>query len=110
MISDSLSTISPVGSATATTTTGNVAPAGSASVQASAPISQDFGSILQQMTTDAIATMRNGEALSIAGVKGQAPVQDVVQGVMAAEQTLQATITIRDKVVAAYLEISRMTI
>jgi flagellar hook-basal body complex protein FliE len=110
MISDSISGISPLGSTTATAVTGNVSPAGAVSVQATAPISQDFGAILQQMTTDAIATMRNGEALSVAGVKGQASVQDVVEGVMAAEQTLQATMTIRDKVVAAYLEISRMTI
>jgi flagellar hook-basal body complex protein FliE len=33
-----------------------------------------------------------------------------VESVMAAEQSLQTAVAIRDKVVAAYLEISRMTI
>ena len=36
--------------------------------------------------------------------------QQVVEAVMAAEQTLQSAIAIRDKVVSAYLEISRMAI
>ena len=36
--------------------------------------------------------------------------QQVVEAVMSAEQTLQAAIAIRDKVVTAYLEISRMAI
>jgi flagellar hook-basal body complex protein FliE len=34
----------------------------------------------------------------------------VVEAVMAAEQTLQTSVAIRDKVVSAYLEISRMSI
>lgn len=110
MISDGFPSISPVGSTTATTTTGNVASTGLSSARAASPVSQDFTSLLSQMTSEAIATMRNGEAVSIAGIKGQASVQEVVAGVMEAEHTLQAAIAIRDKVVAAYLEISRMTI
>jgi flagellar hook-basal body complex protein FliE len=34
----------------------------------------------------------------------------VVEAVMTAEQTLQGAIAVRDKVVAAYLELSRMQI
>ena len=56
------------------------------------------------------ATLRNAEALSIAGVRGQASVQQVVDAVMTAEQSLQTAIAVRDKVVSAYLEISRMAI
>ncbi len=55
-------------------------------------------------------TVKTGEATSIAGVQGKATVQQVVEAVMAAEQTLQAGVAIRDKVVSAYLEISRMSI
>ena len=47
---------------------------------------------------------------SIAGMRGQASVQQVVDAVMSAEQTLQGAIAIRDKVVSAYLELSRMSI
>jgi flagellar hook-basal body complex protein FliE len=54
--------------------------------------------------------VKNGEAAAIAGVDGQASVQQVVEAVMQAESTLQTAIAIRDKVVSAYQEISRMTI
>ena len=43
-------------------------------------------------------------------MQGKAAVQEVVEAVMSAEQTLQSAIAIRDKVVAAYQEISRMAI
>ncbi len=70
----------------------------------------DFGVVLGQMTLEAISTLKAGEQTAVAGVRGQATTQQVVEAVMAAEQTLQASIAIRDKVVASYLEISRMTI
>jgi flagellar hook-basal body complex protein FliE len=70
----------------------------------------DFASVLGQMAMDAIGVVKSGEATAAAGVKGQATVQQVVEAVMAAEQTLTTGIAIRDKVVSAYLEISRMQI
>ena len=72
--------------------------------------SADFGSVLGRMITDTAGVLRTAEATSIMGVKGQASVQEVVESVLAAEQTLQAAIAIRDKVTAAYLELSRMAI
>ena len=54
--------------------------------------------------------VRNAEAHVDRRHQGQASVQQVVEAVMSAEQTLQGAIAIRDKVVAAYLEISRMQI
>lgn len=74
------------------------------------PLPTDFGQVLGRMTLDAISTLRAGEQTAVAGVRGQATTQQVVEAVMASEQTLQAGIAIRDKVVSAYLEISRMTI
>ncbi|WP_334150136.1 flagellar hook-basal body complex protein FliE [Hyphomicrobium sp.] len=74
------------------------------------PLPTDFGTVLGRMTLDAISTLKQGEATAVAGVRGQATTQQVVEAVMASEQTLQASIAIRDKVVSAYLEISRMTI
>jgi flagellar hook-basal body complex protein FliE len=62
------------------------------------------------MITDTADVLRTAEATSIMGVRGQASVQEVVESVLAAEQALQAAIAIRDKVVAAYLELSRMAI
>lgn len=69
-----------------------------------------FGAVLGQMASEAAATLRVAEASSILGVRGEVPVQKVVEAVMAAEQTLQAALAIRDKVTAAYLELSRMAI
>jgi flagellar hook-basal body complex protein FliE len=70
----------------------------------------DFGALLGQMAMDAIDTVKASEATAVAGVKGQATTQQVVEAMMAAEQTLQTSIAVRDKVVSAYLEISRMSI
>jgi len=112
MMDRAFMTLSPVGSAAPTAPTAPTAPAAMAGVapaQGAAPV-EDFGSVMASLASDAVATIRSGEALSISGIKGGASVQQVVEGVMAAEQTLQTTIAIRDKVVAAYLEISRMSI
>lgn len=70
----------------------------------------DFGAALEQLAAEAVDTLKAGEAAATLGVRGQMATQDVVEAVMAAEQTLQAAIAVRDKVVAAYQELSRMAI
>jgi flagellar hook-basal body complex protein FliE len=80
--------------------TGAVSGAGAAS----------FGDMMAQVASTAVDTLKAGEAASIQGIQGKASVQQVVEAVMSAEQTLQTAIAIRDKVVAAYQEISRMAI
>jgi flagellar hook-basal body complex protein FliE len=70
----------------------------------------DFGAMLTQLASNAANAVRHAETTSIAGIQGAASVQQVVEAVMAAEQTLQGAVAIRDKVVAAYLELSRMQI
>ena len=70
----------------------------------------DFSSIIGEAIVGIAGQLRQAEATSIAGIKGIASTQDVVEQVMAAEQTLQASIAIRDKIVSAYLEISHMAI
>lgn len=70
----------------------------------------DFSSVLQSVASSAVDTLRQGEAAAAQGILGTLPVQQVVDQVMAAERTLQATLAIRDKLVGAYTEISRMQI
>lgn len=70
----------------------------------------DFGAVMAEVARDSLQTMRGGEAAAVAGLQGQASVQQVVSAVMSAEQTLQTALAVRDKVVAAYQEISRMAI
>jgi flagellar hook-basal body complex protein FliE len=68
----------------------------------------DFASVLANVAAEGVQTMRAGEVAALGGMQGKTSVQEVVQAVMSAEQTLQAAIAIRDKVVSAYQEISRM--
>ena len=89
------------------------APKIAPTVQGASPVDlpeHDFATLLGNAITDFGQKMRQAEAVSIGGVKGTAPLQDVVEHVMSAEQSLQAVIAIRDKVISAYQEISRMAI
>jgi flagellar hook-basal body complex protein FliE len=75
-----------------------------------APVETDFGAIMGEALGQLGQQLRQAEAVSISGIKGVASTQEVVEQVMVAEQTLQAAIAVRDKIIAAYLEISRMAI
>jgi flagellar hook-basal body complex protein FliE len=77
---------------------------------AGATAGADFASVLSDIASSSLQTVQAGEAAALSGLQGKASVQQVVEAVMSAEQTLQAAIAIRDKVVAAYQEISRMAI
>ena len=70
----------------------------------------DFASVMAQVTSDAVGTIKNAEATSVQGINGKASTQAVVDAVMNAERTLTTAVAIRDKVVAAYQELSRMAI
>ena len=69
-----------------------------------------FDGILEQVAADAIGSMRAGEAASISGIQGKVSAQSVVEAVMSAERSLQMVVAVRDKVVQAYQEVSRMAI
>ena len=72
--------------------------------------SADFSTVFASLASDAVGSVKAGEDAAISGMQGKMPVQQVVEAVMSAEQTLQTAIAVRDKVVAAYQEISRMAI
>ena len=71
---------------------------------------KSFASVLAGIFGDASSALQNAEALSSAGLRGEAPVQQVVEGLMNAERSLQVATTVRDKVVGAYQEFARMAI
>jgi flagellar hook-basal body complex protein FliE len=83
---------------------------GAGAAAPSATEGADFGAMLSAFAANAIGAVKEAETVSLAGVRNEASVQQVVEAVMSAEQTLQSAIAIRDKVVSAYLEISRMQI
>lgn len=84
-----------------------------ANIRQSAKVAEpgaDFGSMLARMAGDTVDSLKSAEAVSVAGIRDKASVQQVVEAVMSAEQSLQTAIAVRDKVVSAYMEISRMAI
>ena len=94
---------------------GNVAQSSNITKSSSvpAPSAQSalgFGGVMEQVASDAINTLKAGEAASITGIRGKVSAQSVVEAVMSAEQTLQMAVAVRDKVVQAYQEVSRMAI
>ena len=82
----------------------------SAPSTASATAGADFGEVMAQASSDALKTLKTAEATSMAGLQGKASVQQVVDSVMSAQRTLQTSLAIRDKAVAAYQQISQMQI
>ena len=82
----------------------------SSGISAGAAGQPDFASVMAQVTTNAIDTMKNAETVSVKGINGEASTQSVVAAVMDAERTLTTAVAIRDKVVSAYQELSRMAI
>lgn len=69
-----------------------------------------FDGVLEQVAADAIGTLKAGEAASISSIQGKVSAQQVVEAMMSAERTLQMAVAVRDKVVQAYQEVSRMAI
>lgn len=95
---------------TSAVSVGGVIKPSIASAVASQTKGTDFSQVLARVSADAVDTIKQGEAMSIAGIEGKASVQQVVESIMSAEQTLQAAVAIRDKVVGAYQQISQMAI
>jgi flagellar hook-basal body complex protein FliE len=70
----------------------------------------DFGQIMNEISGDAIGSLKGAEAASIGGIQGTTPVHQVVESIMSAQRSLQSVLAMRDKAVSAYQEISRMAI
>ena len=70
----------------------------------------EFGDVLADMMSNSVATLKHADTTAVKGIMGQADTREVVDAVMQAEQALQASIAIRDKIVTAYLETTRMAI
>jgi flagellar hook-basal body complex protein FliE len=73
-------------------------------------IGQSFADALGDTAMATIGKLQNAEQASFKGMQGGLETREVVDAVMSAEQSLQAAIAIRDKIVSSYLEISRMQI
>jgi flagellar hook-basal body complex protein FliE len=86
------------------------APHATAGAAATSAAGADFSQVLADVAASTVDTLRAGEAAAISGIGGTMSVQGVVAAVMSAEQALQTAIAVRDKLVTAYQEVSRMQI
>ena len=71
---------------------------------------ESFAQAIANAADTTVNNLQNAEAMSIRGIQGEANTYEVATAVMQAEQSLRMAIGIRDKMVSAYLEISRMQI
>jgi flagellar hook-basal body complex protein FliE len=85
-------------------------PTQNAPLKNSTPTGDSFESLIKSLGANAVDALRTGESTAIAAIEGRASTQQAVMATMQAEQTLQAALAVRDKVVSAFLEISRMQI
>jgi flagellar hook-basal body complex protein FliE len=76
----------------------------------SVPTGMSFDTVFSGIAADAMNTFKAGEVAAISGLQGKASAQQVVEAVMSAERTLQMAVAVRDKVVQAYQEVTRMAI
>ncbi len=83
---------------------------GAAAGPAGSDVATSFAEALGQAASKTVGTLERAEQMSIQALKGDADTRQVVDAVMDAQQALQTSIAIRDKIVTAYLEISRMAI
>jgi flagellar hook-basal body complex protein FliE len=69
-----------------------------------------FSSMLASFSQDAVNKLKTSEQMSVAGIQGSATTQSVVESVMAAQESLQTVLAVRDKAVSAFQDITRMAI
>jgi len=73
-------------------------------------VAQSFESALANAAGNAVGSLEHAQSVSIDALQGKGDTREVVDAVMNAQETLSAAIAIRDKIVAAYLDVSRMSI
>jgi flagellar hook-basal body complex protein FliE len=81
-----------------------------ASAQQAATTGTSFADELSTRISQTVGRLEQAEHLSFQAIRGEVESREVVDAVMSAEQSLQAALAIRDKIVQAYLEVSRMQI
>ncbi|AHA27640.1 flagellar hook-basal body complex protein FliE [Candidatus Liberibacter americanus] len=69
-----------------------------------------FSSLLADMAKEAVGDIKRAESASFDALQGKTSIREAADSILQAERTLQTSIAIRDKIISAYLEISKMQI
>jgi flagellar hook-basal body complex protein FliE len=70
----------------------------------------NFAEVLGKLATDSVDSIKGAESMSFNAIQGKANTREVVDAVLEAQQSLQTAVALRDKIVNAYLEITKMQI
>ena len=70
----------------------------------------NFGQVLKDVVGSVVEAGRKSDAQTQAAAAGKANIVDVVTAVAETETAIEALVSVRDKVIAAYEEIMRMPI
>ena len=71
---------------------------------------ESFADTLKGFAGDAVKTLQDGEKAAAAGATGKVDIASVVTAMNSAELMLQTVVGIRDKVIAAYQDITKTSI
>ena len=74
------------------------------------PAGMSFGDVLKQAVGGVLETGRKSDAQTVAMASGKANVMDVVTAVAETDVAVSTLVSVRDKVIAAYEDIMKMTI
>ena len=94
---------------------GSLAPTGATTLQTPSAMATvagqpSFGSMLSSMATGAMDDTKTAESTAISGLTGASSVQQVVEAVGTAQDSLNITMAVRNKALSAYQQIEQMTI
>ncbi|MBS3650330.1 flagellar hook-basal body complex protein FliE [Pseudaminobacter sp. 19-2017] len=90
--------------------TGGTTEPGSPAGGATGGAGVSFAEMVADTAGKTVDRLKEAEHLSMQALQGKGDMRQVVDAVMSAEQSFQAAVAIRDKIVTAYLEVSRMAI
>ena len=71
---------------------------------------EDFGKLLQKAAAGFVGSLDKSEQASLQSVTGKADLTAVTEAVNNAEMALQTVVAVRDRVIAAYQDIIKMSI
>lgn len=74
------------------------------------PQTRSFGQFVQEAGDTVRTTFRTAEATAAAGIRGRASIQEVVFAVQSAKMTMDAVVSVRNRMVEAYQDIMRMPV
>ncbi|GHB18590.1 flagellar hook-basal body complex protein FliE 2 [Pseudovibrio japonicus] len=83
---------------------------GAQDTQQTQGVQGSFADTMADVARETAGDLKAAEATSVAAVRGEVSAQRVVEAVMKAELSLKSAVAVRDKVVEAYQEFSRMSI